>query len=446
MIARKMSIPLALKKIRKKEAQRLLADLSLPIRDTGGARVAECFRVVGDVVYVPIGYDTSWIDHARLPLPTRSIHSFKPTDPPLYSGAEQLAAGVDPDLVKDQVEITDEIQASMTSGGSYMMCISTGGGKTKMAVHLASLWKKKTLVMCGNSDILEQWMIEFNKSGVKTVRVNAPEKNGLDPEAVVYLAGVQVASKLTPDMTHDVDTVIYDEGHLATETAVTASLLNTTPSRLLILTASPTRSDGLDKALDIYCGKRRVTRILKKTFTAHRCLSHIVPKIKKTSINGKKRIDYNHAMDSIHESPGYYDMLEKLIRHIHGSEGRTLVLFRRNSIIFELSSRLTDVAHNVYNEDIKKDDIMGGDNNLILAIDRKAKEGVDIANVKRIVLTYSGNSVIQPEGRSRENEFDIYIIIHDHPMFEKHWTAAEQWFSLRSRETYKIGMIDMTAL
>lgn len=444
-----MSISLSFEHLGKKCAGRLLNEVSVTIQDAEGPHLIECYREYNDAIHVPMGMDLSWLSPESVNLnPPRERYEYKMMRK-LYSGKKQLEEGVEPERVKDQEEIVEEILEKMPDGkGSFMLALSTGMGKTTIAIHLASLWGRKTAVICPNLDILAQWEVEFKKTGVKVAYVTNPRKNGLEPSAVVYLMGVEMASKLTPTMTKEVGTVIVDEGHRSSVTCVTKSLLNFTPDGLLFLTATPHLAKA-EKAFRLYVQDRIITRILKKTITVHKCSSGLHPDTsKKVRIGGGyPRLDYNHAMESIYTDKNYLPMMERFIRHVHSSgDGRTIVLFRRKEHINQLSTSMKDIPHSILLEKIKAKDCVGDEGHLILAIDTKAKEGVDIPGVKRVVLTFSGNDIAQPEGRSREDEFNLYIIIHEHAMFEKHWKKAESWLGVRTRDTYLIEHVDMTKI
>lgn len=442
-----MSVRLLLSQLNN-HSRRLLNSVTVSAKEKGVARQVQCFRDRGEYVHIPMGLDLSFLpESAFAPLPTRTECHITPTKT-LYSGKKQREEGVEEDKIKDQEEIVEEVLNFIPNGrGSCALYASTGVGKTSMAIHLSAMWKKKVCVICANSLVQDQWVEEYREAGAKVSYITNPARLDLDPTADVYVCGVQMASNLDPTMTSDIGTLIYDEAHLATETAITCSLLNFTPNTLLLMTGSPQREDGLEAGLELYSGKKEIVRILKKTFDSYKCLSKLVPNTsKKIRFAGKERTDYSAAMDSIHIQPGFYPMIVGLIRYIHRQalEGeKVLVFFRLNAVIEDVSARLSDIPHVLVNKN-KKPDL--SETSLILAIDKKMKEGVNVPGVKHILMTYSSKNVIQPEGRSRDDDFTFWQVIHQHKMFEDHWELTDKWFHIRSRGTHRTHVIDMTTL
>ena len=427
-------------KLKPADAKRLLNDLTLTITTATGPLTYYCFREAKGILYVPLAYDASWLSGSSMVEsgPHRKC-DFKPVKV-LMKKSDQLERGVEPDKVKDQQEIFDEVKDMI----SFALCLSTGFGKTTLSSILAAHYGEKVVVLCGNLGILDQWEAEFIECGATVAKITNPKAKEI-PDVDVLLCTIEVGRKLTPDQVADVGTVIYDEAHLSTVTAVSETLLNFTPNRLIMCTATLERKDGAHDGLSLYHGGRTVKRVLKKTFELVRCESGIAPDTsKKVNIGGRRRINYTHAMESVYSDPRFPIIVANLIRDVLAeSDGRVLVLFRENDPLYAVAALLKDVEYFIANKQVSiKKEL--GEEKLILAIDKKAKEGVDIKGLKDVVMTYSSNSIHQPEGRVRDDDFRVWIVVHDHAMHEKHWRLAKEWAEERSRGEYRMRTVKMT--
>jgi hypothetical protein len=441
-----MSVAIPLDSLTQAEAKRLIRDLTVVLKTATGPQEVRCIKEEKGIVYIPIGYDLSWMENKKtLNLPVFSQHTYTPKKK-LLSGAQQIADGIDPGKIRDQQEIYDEVMKLVPDGiGSVALSISTGGGKTVLASIIAAQWGRKTLVICPNGEVLRQWESEFIECGVTVGYIINPTINGI-PDTTVLLCSVEMGRKLKRGMCVDIGTIIYDEAHLSTVTCITETLLILRPAALIICTATLYRQDEAEEGLALYHGNRVIHRILKKTFTITRCNTDIVPDTKKkVVIGGRSRINYTEAISSINRHPNFCKLIVTFLNHIHATaRGRLMVLFRENEVLETVSS-LLQLRHFVANKKVKIKHELTNER-IILAIDKKAKEGVDISGITDVVLTYSGNSIEQPEGRAREDNFRLWIFFHKHNMFNKHWLKALEWCEKRSYGTHIIEELDLNEL
>ena len=410
-----------------KDARRLIADLTVTVRD-GNLR---CYRERGDELYIPLGYDVGWLGEGSVP-PSKTVkprYTYTPKKK-LYSGEEQRKNGVEEGRVKDQVEMYLEVRDSTT----HLLHASTGIGKTLIMTHIAAYHGGRTWVICPNTEVLKQWEAAFLECDVTVGYIVNPRNVDVLPDVAVLLSTVETGRKVTPQQTCDIDVVIYDECHLSTTTCVTETLLNVAPSHLYLCSATPNREDMVHRALTLYHGNRITERLIRKEFEAIRCDTGLVPEIRYMQLNGAKRIDYSFAMNSIQKYPDFIPLLVSLVTHVcQSARGRTIMLFKENAILYAVGERLT-IPYFVANKKVSiRKELQ--DERLILAIDKKAKEGVDIQGITDVILAYSTKRIEQPEGRAREDNFRLWIVCHEHNMFNNHWRIAKEWCDKRSMGT-----------
>lgn len=444
-----MSRRILLDTIRAADAKRLMADLKVTVYGPASSKHVNLFREwpgptpKQDELYIPLGYDISWSSMKECDPIQRSEHTFKLQEA-LFTADQQRVQGIEEEKIRDQQTIYDEAMAMLPGKRGFVaLDVSTGCGKTKTAVHISAAIGKRIIVICANKDVLAQWEAEYKATGVSVAWVGT---DGKLSDAVVHVCTVDNASKIKAPDARDTGTVIYDEAHLWTESCVTLGLLALAPDVLIMLSATLDRTDGLDKALELYYGKNKVVRILKKDFTLHKCLSKIkADTSKKVSVGGVSRTNYNYAMKSVYDNPHFATRVASLCRHVVAATGRTLVFFNNNASLYAVSAALSDTPHAILNKDLKLKDVLK-DHQLILCIKPKAKEGVNIPNLRSVILADSGNDIRQQEGRVRDDDFDIWVVIHQASMFERHWNQAEEWAGIRSKGTFKQDVIDMSAL
>lgn len=133
-----------------------------------------------------------------------------------------------------QGDIAAEIITSANTTREWFVNLQTGFGKTMLGVYLASVFKKKTMIVCFLSEILKQWKESFSgNTNIDTSRILRIDSgkildkiyhNDFDPDAYdIYLISPSLitnyintrdASYITDIMNHlGIGFLIYDEGH-----------------------------------------------------------------------------------------------------------------------------------------------------------------------------------------------------------------------------------------
>lgn len=348
--------------------------------------------------------------------------------------AQQLEMGTPIDTIRDQEgvvrEVLEHIPEGSNSRGSVFLNLPTGYGKTNLTVYLTTRWQRNVLILCHNQEVLSQWQEEYERLGCRVHHLKACDRMESCEPADVYLCGIQAASKLRYDRVR-VGVVVYDEAHEATKTGLTESLLRVRPDILVMLTATAYRQDGLERYFEQYV-EHFIKRSVKRMFRVHRCISGLVPTVRQKWIQGAKRIDYDTMIRSIMEKPEITTMIVNLILSIpHGPDNRLLVLFNRNTLL-ESVSALLEFPHTIINK--TKSRQVPEDHGCVLIIDKKGKLGLNIPNASKLIITFSTNDVHQMQGRVRRDDFDLYLVQHDHGVFAKHIQKNLEFLSEIHRE------------
>lgn len=409
-----------------------------------------CFFTHQKRVIVPYAYGQKY-SSAIVPTPDRKELTFNPefVSVPL-TRQKQIDSGISIGNIRDQEGVVSEVlkrlPANNISKGSVFLNLPTGYGKTKLTVFLTTQWKRQVLVICHNQTVLDQWEEEYKTIGCKTVHLHNCDKLTEEdiPIADVYLCGVQSASNLKFDILN-VGVVIYDEAHEATKTCCSQSLLRVRPDIVVFLTATAYRNDEYEKCFSFYVDEQNIIkRSIKKTFNVHKCLTGIEPKIRTVWREGRKELDYNYLLDSIHKDPKFISMLVKLINSIPSSSTeKLLVMFNRNKVLNQVSEKI-QIPHTVINKDKGKD--VPADHSVVLIIDKKGKLGLDIKGAKSLLMTYTVKDINQLQGRIRDDNFHLYLILHQHYIFENHYNKNIDFLKKLHAESISshITTIDLT--
>lgn len=432
----------------------LVRDATISIETQLGKKPLECFKIGEDktTVRVPVACNWPWLNENALPTRPKAMMSKRTTPFRLFDGDEQVAEGQRADQVKHQTKLMkvaiemlgDSIKGLSQSG--LMFALPTGYGKTKMTVWLTVVEAGyKTLVMCHNSSILDQWEEEYKACGLKVQRLSGKK---LDTDADVYICGVLAAATIPWEETSEIGCVVYDEAHIASQTAMSQSLLQFDPLLTILCTGTrDQRSDGCYEGYEKYVGKNVVVGTIKKTAHVNKCLSGIVPDTsKKAIVKGREMMSYTHALSSVYNSGDYIPLMTSLVRHVlEKQDSKLLVILERSDAVDDLSLACKDIPHALMNRG-KKTGVFA-DVRLIIAIHKMSAEGIDIPGLTDVMIGNTVKDVRQRVGRVRDLTFHLWIVVHNHKCFQNHWDACIVDLQSNAVEGgYHQKTIDMTTL
>lgn len=139
-------------------------------------------------------------------------------------------------LRQPQQEVHDEVD------DSCFINALVGWGKTFTALHIARKLGQKTLIVCHNTMLRDQW-----KSDIETLfnmPVGVIGSGTFDIDYVIVVGNIQTLTKVTPQIAKEFGTVIVDECHHVTASTFT-SFLDGMYSRYKIgLSGTMVRKDG----------------------------------------------------------------------------------------------------------------------------------------------------------------------------------------------------------
>lgn len=117
-----------------------------------------------------------------------------------------------------------------------------GWGKTFCALHIARKLGQKTLIVCHNTMLRDQWIKEVQKLYAMPVGVIGSGEFDIDHSIVV--GNIQTLTKIIPEIAKEFGTVIVDECHHVTATTFTAFLDGMYARYKIGLSGTMKRKDG----------------------------------------------------------------------------------------------------------------------------------------------------------------------------------------------------------
>ena len=198
-------------------------------------------------------------------------------------------------LRPEQKGIRKEAIAQLNKQHTTVIAAYTGCGKTITSINIACRIKLKVLILISRVILVEQWKQSITKfaSGAKIQFITSKTKMKEDTDFFIMNA-INVPKRDLSDY-KCIGTLIVDEVHLIATKIFSKSLTCITPRFSIALSATPTRSDGMDKLIHLYFGKDVIYRKLNKKHTVFRINTNLQLEYKKNMFG---KIDWNSLLES----------------------------------------------------------------------------------------------------------------------------------------------------
>lgn len=200
-------------------------------------------------------------------LPFSYVYHFLPSlfNPPSTPSISLKFTGT---LLERQKNIRNEVFSILNETKSIVLCLHTGFGKTIFAIYLACKIGKKTIVCCHRKIIMDQWIAAIQRYCPNATIGILDSKLNSTPDFLI--ANSLNIPKYHLETFKDYGLVICDEIHTMCTEQYSKSLTLLCPEYIIGLSATPHRSDGMDRIIDLYVGPYQVVRKMKRIFNVYR--------------------------------------------------------------------------------------------------------------------------------------------------------------------------------
>ena len=159
------------------------------------------------------------------------------------------------ELRDKQKEIINNILPHINNIGGGVLCLPCAAGKTVLSLYLISQFKVKTLVIVHKAFLLNQWKERAEQ--FTNAKIGILQRDKIDVEGKDIVIGMLQSiakDKYDENIFKDFGMVIFDEAHHAPSKYFSRSLPIIASKITIGLSATPKRTDGLEKILYWYFG------------------------------------------------------------------------------------------------------------------------------------------------------------------------------------------------
>jgi superfamily II DNA or RNA helicase len=332
-------------------------------------------------------------------------------------------------LRQTQINVINIILPKLEANDGGLLCEGCGEGKTIKALYVACHFKKKTLVIVHKTFLLNQWIERIKEFTNASVGIIQGDKVDIDGKDIVIGMLQSIAKdKYISETFNDFGLVIFDEAHHAPSKYFSKALPIITSKKTLALSATPKRSDKLEKVLYWYFGDilyKSPTKIIDNVLVKTIKYTVADPSFKEYKQNYGKEFNRAKTINKLTEISERNIFIIKTIIEICKEDDENINLEQRKILILSDRIEHLTVLKKIIDTDYKISSsfYIGGLKQKKLTESEKAKiifgsysmasEGLDIPDLNTLIMITPRKEIEQAVGRILRKDHTIQPLIID---------------------------------
>lgn len=335
---------------------------------------------------------------------------------------------------------TNIIETYLNAERNGLICVPCGKGKTFMALNIASRLKKRFLIVVDKEFLMNQWKQEIHAL-MPNIRVGIIQADKRQSDKEKYDCSICMIQTIClqefpQNFFSEYGFTIFDECHHLGAQHFSKSLFKIQTKKMLGLSATPTRADGLTKVFEMFLGKPlywEKTREPDPTVEVKGV--HITcqdPDYLKIPYDYKKDIIIARLLTYIVECKERNQEIVRWIVNLANDDNRKiLVLSARIAHLQEIEKMLpSNITTSYYIGGMKEEIRETGakEAKVLLASYSMASEAMNIKSLNAVILASPRSNVEQSTGRilrTRISERIVQPMIID--IIDPHEPLINQW-------------------
>ena len=323
-----------------------------------------------------------------------------------------FAATLKPEL--QQPAAVDAVLQSLDKTGGALLSLATGMGKTTCALYIAAKLGLRTLVLVHKEFLAQQW-VDRAKAMLPGVSVTKVQGTTCDTSGDIVVGMLQTISQKTfqPSTFAHVGLLVVDEVHHIAAESFSKAMFGLALPKVLGLSATPTRKDGLTKVIHwffgpvSYAGTRGNADVAVRLVKYRRPAGPLV-----MPLNRRGDVCYATLTSMLVDDPDRTDLIVDEILKVYGpTAGRdVLVLSHRRAHCKTIAEKLRDKG-------VDAQCFIGGQgttppsSKVVVSTYALTSEGFDLPRLSALVLATPASDVVQAAGRVLRNPDQPALIL-----------------------------------
>jgi superfamily II DNA or RNA helicase len=332
------------------------------------------------------------------------------------------------------------IDTFLSKGGSGLICVPCGRGKTFMALCIGVKLGKRFLIVVDKEFLANQWKGEIERYLTKArVGILQGNKAQIDPEKYdITICMLQTICQrdFPKDYFTNYGFTIFDECHHLGAQHFSKTLSKVQTKFMLGLSATPDRDDGLTKVFEYYLGAPVYQESIREPDPTVEVealwYTDSDPAYSEAPVDWRGEVITARLLTKVVECRRRTETILKRLRTLASDTRRKiLVLSERRSHLEELFDNLEEFTRGYYVGGMKQEDL---DRNaetcqILLATYAMASEAMNIKALNAMIMASPRKKVEQSTGRIlriRPEHRQVAPLIID--VIDQHETYERQWY------------------